>query len=230
VRLDRLDHIGRWHELGRASITPTCELVLRQRGHEFEIRVDGRELMSTRAHGSEEELARLACAELSSVRSPRVLIGGLGMGYTLRATLDLLPTDATILVAELVPAVIDWNDAYLGTLTDHPMRDERCTTVSTDVADLLSRSKSFFDAILLDVDNGPMDLSRDDNAVLYSVSGLSLARAALRPGGTLAIWSANASADFEARLREAGFDSSSIALPARGHASDPRHTVFLGRA
>ncbi|MBI4510216.1 MAG: hypothetical protein HY698_11325, partial [Deltaproteobacteria bacterium] len=204
------------------------DLVLYGRGGEYVIRVDGFELMSSRAHGSEEHLARLACARLADRTDARVLVGGLGMGYTLRAALDSVSGHASVTVAELIPAVVDWNRGPLGDLAGHPLDDPRVTVVVDDVGAVLRKAAVRFDAILLDVDNGPVALTRKANQVLYSEPGLAVAKRALRAGGKLAIWSASGDARFEQRLRRAGFAVESHQVPARGASGGPMHTIFLG--
>jgi spermidine synthase len=219
--------VPQWVEHGRAVTPDGAELVLRGRGAEFEVRVDGRELMSTRAHGSEEQLARLACHRAMDVPSPRVLVGGLGLGYTLRATLDLLPADARVVVAELVDAVVVWNRDVVGHVADHPLDDGRAEVHVGDVADLLRACVPGFDVIMLDVDNGPDDLSCPANAGLYTVDGLRMVKRALREGGVLAVWSSGPSREFEQRLGDAGFAARTVGVPARGDPGDPSHAIFL---
>jgi spermidine synthase len=192
------------------------------------IRVGGRELMSSRAHGSEEELAELACRPHAQAAAPRVLVGGLGLGYTLRATLDILPRGARVVVAEIVSAVVEWNRGPLAPLAGRPLDDARVSVEGCDVAHLLRRGPRW-DAILLDVDNGPIALTRMANHVLYTQVGLGVAKAALRPGGTLAVWSAAPDRAFVTRLRKAGFTAEAVDVPARGVAGGPMHTIFVGR-
>lgn len=216
-----------WTELARVQVPGGAELLLRRRGDAFEIRADGRELMTTRAHASEDAMARLACAHLEQAASPRVLIGGLGMGYTLRAALDTLPASGSVTVAELVPEIVAWNRRWLSPLAGHPLDDPRVVVHDGDVRALLEASSSGFDAILLDADNGPEALTHPDNDRLYSAAGLDRARRALRPGGVLAIWSADPSPTFLARLGDAGFAAEAVDVPARGSNGDPNHTIFL---
>jgi len=199
-----------WETLGRALVSPgsSSELVLYRRGGEYVIRVDGRELMSSRAHGSEEAMATLACRSLGP--SSRVLVGGLGLGYTVRAALDSLPADAELVVAEIAPAVVEWNRGPLAHLAGRPLDDPRVTVHGADVAALLRAGKRY-DAILLDVDNGPAALTRKANQALYGDSGVATAKAALRPGGVFAVWSSDPDRRFTSRLRRAGF--SSVASP-----------------
>jgi spermidine synthase len=213
--------------VARAKTPGGGEMILRQRGADFEIRIDGRELMSSRGHFSEEAMARLACAEVADRAAPRVLIGGLGMGYTLRAALDALPGAASVTVAELVRELVAWNRGPLAPLAGHPLEDPRVVLQAGDVGTALARPEPPFDAILLDVDNGPEAVTVAGNHRLYSPEGLALARAALRPGGVLAIWSADRSPPFLARLDEAGFAARAVAVAALGEAGGPEHTIFL---
>ena len=217
-----------WETLGRAQAPDGAELVLCRRGDEFVIRVGGRDLMSSRMHGSEEELARRACAGLGA--GARVLVGGLGLGYTLRAALDALPAGASVTVCELVPAVVEWNRGPLAPLAGQPLEDPRVTVEVVDVGAVIRRPGKRWDAILLDVDNGPVALTRRANHVLYGATGLSVAKAALRLGGVLAIWSASPDDAFVARLHRAGFEVTVDTVPARGRAGGSRHTLFFGRA
>jgi spermidine synthase len=215
-----------WETLGRERAPDGGELVLYRRGGEFVIRVDGRELMSSRAHGSEEEMATRACTGLAA--GARVLVGGLGLGYTLRAALDALPAAADVVVAEVVPAVVEWNRGPLAPLAGRPLDDARVRVHAGDVAQAM-RGGTRFDAILLDVDNGPVALTRKANHVLYSPTGLMTARAALRPRGQLAVWSAHRDDRFVTRLRKAGFSVEVADVPARGRAGGPLHTLFLAK-
>jgi len=217
-----------WETLGTARAPEGGQLVLYRRGGEFVIRVNGRELMTSRAHGSEEHLARLACVRLAGRESARVLVGGLGLGYTLRATLDAVPAGAEVIVAEIVPAVVEWNRGPLAHLAGRPLEDPRATVRIADVGAVLRRATIRFDAILLDVDNGPQGLTRKANQLLYGDAGLGLARRALRPGGALAVWSAERDEPFLRRLRKAGFSASAHDVPARGRGGGPNHTIFLG--
>ncbi len=189
---------------------------------------NGKSLMSSRMHGSEQALAAFALRRLQ-VPDARVLVGGLGMGFTLRATLDLLAGDATVVVAELVPAVVEWNRGALGTLAGHPLRDARVQVEIGDVADTLHASPGGFDAVLLDVDNGPDAFTATTNARLYSDQGLAAARAALKPGGVLAVWSAWEDRRFEQRLRYAGFVVDIERVRGRLKKGGPKHTIFLAR-
>lgn len=189
---------------------------------------NGKSLMSSRMHGSEQALASLALRRMQ-VPDACVLVGGLGMGFTLRATLDLLPEDATVVVAELVPAVVEWNRGALGTLAGHPLRDARVRVNIGDVADTLQSSPGGFDAVLLDVDNGPDAFTATTNARLYNDQGLAAARDALKPGGVLAVWSAWEDRRFEQRLRYAGFIVDIERVRGRLKKGGPKHTIFLAR-
>jgi spermidine synthase len=200
--------------------------VLRQRGGIFQIRCDGWDLMSNRAHHSEQTLGRLACAGLAG--TPRVLIGGLGMGYTLRAALDALPAAACVTVAEMLAQVVDWNRGPLAALAGWPLNDARVVVRRADVATLLDGAA--FDAILLDVDNGPDAAMLARNATLYTTEGLHRLYAALTSGGRLAVWSADPSPRFEARMTECGMGWQRTDVSARGVPGDPLHTLYLARA
>jgi spermidine synthase len=203
------------------------ELCLYRRGREFSIMVNGCELMNSRAHGSEDALAELACGRIAGHSSPRVLIGGLGMGYTTAATLRHLDADGRVVVAELVPAVVEWNRGPLSDLAGHPLQDGRVTVRETDVALILKGEQRAYDAILLDVDNGPEAMTREGNAWLYSRAGLDAAFAALRPAGVLAVWSAGPDRAFARRLDQAGFDVDEVKVRARGPKGGGRHTIWL---
>jgi spermidine synthase len=201
---------------------------LTRRSNEYIILANGKSLMSSRMHGSEEALATFACRRLRTMEQPCVLVGGLGMGFTLRATLDVLPRNATVVVAELVPAVVEWNRGPLGPLAGQPLKDRRVRVHVGDVAVLLSSSPGQFDAVLLDVDNGPAPFTSSDNARLYDNRGVAAARAALKLGGVLAVWSAREDRKFEQRLRYGGFTVEVERVRARLKKGGPRHTIFLG--
>ncbi|MEM5788711.1 MAG: hypothetical protein AAGU11_15485 [Syntrophobacteraceae bacterium] len=192
------------------------ELRLYRRDDEFSIRAGRFELMNSRMHGSEDALGELACSRIAGRPGPRVLVGGLGMGYTLAAVLRGLSLEGKITVAELMPAVVKWNRGLLGALAGHPLRDERVTVCETDVARLLLAERQAYDAILLDVDNGPKGLTRVGNDWLYGRSGLGAAFAALRPGGVLAVWSAGPDQAFGNRTRKIGFKVEELRVHARG--------------
>jgi spermidine synthase len=214
--------------LGQTLSPDGTALKLVRRGDEYVILADGAVLMSSRVHGSEEALASFACRRARTLRHPSVLIGGLGMGFTLLATLDLLPPDATVVVAELLPAVVEWNRGPLGPLAGHPLEDVRVRVETGDVAVTLVASPGQFDAVLLDVDNGPAALTASNNAGLYDDRGIAAARAALKKDGVLAVWAAREDRKFEQRLRDGGFDVERQRVRARLKKGGPRHTIFLG--
>jgi len=216
-----------WELLGESSAPDGTAIQLRRRDDEYLILASGRPLMSSRLHGSEEALATLGCRRARALEQPRVLVGGLGMGFTLRAVLDVLPGDAVVTVAELVPAVIQWNRASLAPLAGHPLSDRRVRIQATDVGFTLRGNPGRFDVVLLDTDNGPAAFTAADNAGLYDNGGVAAAFAALRPGGTLAVWSAWEDRKFEQRLRFHGFDVEVATVRARQKRGGPRHTIFL---
>lgn len=205
------------------------EIRLYQRGEEFAIRVANYELMNSRVHGSEEALADLAFAKLSGRSSLRVLIGGLGIGYTLRAALRGLDAHGEAVVAELVPAVVRWNRGPLADLAGRPLDDPRVRVVEQDVARVIREERGGFDAILLDVDTGPRALTHEDNRRLYDASGLRAAHAALRPRGVLAIWSSASDPAFTQRLRESGFLVEEVRARARGEGGRAHYIVWLAQ-
>ncbi len=193
----------------------------------YTIRVDGIELMSTRVHGSEEQLAELALQRLGPRPAARVLVGGLGMGFTLARSLALLPPDAVVTVAELVPEVVEWNRELFGEHSRHPLRDARTQLIVDDVGKVLAEHRASFDAVLLDVDNGPDGLSRPANQALYGERGLAQARDALRPDGVLAVWSSWPAPRFTDRLRRSGFEVVEHRVRAR-RTKGPRRTIWVG--
>lgn len=203
------------------------EICLYRRGREYSIMVNGAELMNSRAHGSEDALAELACVRMAKHPSPRVLIGGLGMGYTTAAALRRLEPAARVVVAELVPAVVEWNRGPLSDLAGHPLQDSRVMVREIDVAKVLQAEQGGYDAILLDVDNGPEGMTSKRNDWLYSRAGLAAAHAALRPGGVLAVWSAGPDQLFAKRLAHAGFEVDEVRVRARGQKGGERHTIWL---
>jgi spermidine synthase len=217
-----------WESLGQTRTPDGSEMRLTARDGEFVIWVNGKTLMSSRRHGSEEALAAAACQDLTASR-PRVLVGGLGMGFTLRAALDLLPPAATATVAELVPAVVEWNRGPLGPLADHPLRDPRVHVEVGDVREVLLAGRHRFDAILLDVDNGPAAFTTADNLGLYGNAGVAAACAAMKAGGVLAVWSAWEDRKFEHRLRYHGLQARSEQVRARRQKGGARHVIFVGR-
>ena len=218
-----------WERLGEYDTPDGTRLSLMKHDRDLVILANGKMLMSSRMHGSEEELARLACTHLATATAPRVLVGGLGLGYTLRATLDLLPTGAAVVVAELVPGVVEWHRGPLGPLANHPLDDPRVIVTLGDVAVTMQNNAEGFDAILLDVDNGPDAFTATGNADLYANGGVAAAHAALRPDGVLAVWSAWEDRKFEQRLRWAGFAGTVHRMRARLKRGGPRHTIFIGR-
>lgn len=201
---------------------------LTARDGEFVILIDGKTLMSSRLHGSEEALATAACRHVSARVQPQILVGGLGMGFTLRATLNLLPAEATVFVAELMVAVVDWNHGPLAPLAGHPLKDPRVSILMEDVGDTLRAESDRFDAILLDVDNGPSAFTSHENQELYDDDGVAAAHAALRTGGGLAVWSAADDRSYQRRLQAHGFDASVERVRARPNKGGARHTIFLG--
>ncbi len=204
------------------------EMRLYQRQDEFAIRLAGRpgDLMNSRSHGSEDALADHGCAGLASRRAPRVLIGGLGLGFTLAAALRRVGQDAEVIVVELVPAVVAWNRAPLAALAGRPLEDPRVRVHEGDVAKLIRSKKSFYDAILLDVDNGPEGHTRKSNDALYDFDGLIDAYESLRPAGVLAVWSAGLENRFAQRLRKVGFDVEELRVRAHGN-KGTRHVIWL---
>ena len=210
-----------------AEVPGGGELRLFQRGAEFSIMLGNNELMNSRLSGSEEALATMACDRVASGPAPRFLIGGLGMGFTLRAALDRLGSDAAVTVAELVPAVVAWARGPMAPVFAGSLEDPRVEMVEDDVAVLIWAARSIWDAILLDVDNGPDGLTRKGNDRLYSPNGLAAAKAALRPGGVLAIWSAAPDRAFTRRLEDAGFEVEEVAVRARGNQRGARHVIWF---
>jgi spermidine synthase len=199
-----------------------------RRDSEYLILANDRSLMSSRMYGSEEALATLACQRVRTLRQPCVLIGGLGMGFTLRAALDLLPLDAAVVVVELMPTVVEWNRGPLGPLAGHPLKDKRVQVEMGDVAVTLTARTGQFDAVILDVDNGPATFTVLDNAALYDDRGIAAARAALKMDGVLAVWSAREDRKFEQRLRYGGFAVQVERVRGRQKSGGPHHTIFLG--
>jgi spermidine synthase len=202
-------------------------LRLLNRGAEFAIFLDRIELMNSRRSGSEEALARLTCEMLAQRRQAKVLIGGLGMGFTLKTALAILGKDAAIAVAELVPAVVEWARGPLAHIVGGSLDDPRVTLEVADVGLLIGEAVSRYDAILLDVDNGPDGLTRAANDSLYGRNGLNAARTALRPGGVLAIWSSAPDSAFTNRLRKAGFAVEEVRARAHGTSKGGHHVIWL---
>lgn len=219
-----------WVLLDSAEVPGTAgELRLYQRDDEFSIKITGHgELMNSRVHGSEEALAELSCNRLVDCTNPRLLIGGLGMGFTLAAALRHVGDQAQLMVAELVPAVVAWNRGPLGEQAGHPLQDPRVSVRECDVSRILKAEQKAYDAILLDVDNGPEAITRKKNDWLYSIDGLSTAYEALRPQGVLAVWSAAPSRDFLQRLRKVGFEVEEVRVRARGKKGS-RHIIWFAK-
>lgn len=216
-----------WHLLARTRTPDGIELTLARHTSEYVIFADGQSLMSSRMHGSEEALGSIGCRRAGELTRPRVLVGGLGMGYTLRAALDVLPPSARIVVAELIPAVVDWNRGPLGALARHPLDDPRVRIQEGDVGAVMRSNPGRFDAVLLDVDNGPVALTARPNAGLYDREGVAVARGSLRPEGVLAVWSAGHDRAFEQRLRSAGFSVRRERVSGRLKQGGPRHTILI---
>jgi spermidine synthase len=217
-----------WELLGQTRTPDGEDMSLTRQGTEYVILASGKPLMSSRMHGSEEALASFGCDKARAREQPCVLVGGLGMGFTLRATLDVLPADATVVVAELVPAVVEWSRGPLGPLAGHPLKDQRVQVEIGDVAATLGASARRFDAVLLDVDNGPAAFTATLNTRLYDDRGLAAARMALKDGGVLAVWSAWEDRRFEQRLRYGGFTVQVERVRGRLKKGGPRHTIFIG--
>ena len=218
-----------WIHLDTAQIPGGGQLKLMQRGADYSIMSGTIELMNSRLYGSEVALANLAWAKLAGgpPKAPRMLIGGLGMGFTLRAALAGLPKDAKITVAELVPEVIAWARGPLAGLYGTSLADPRAKIIQTDVADLLRSANPPYDLILMDVDNGPDALGRDMNDDLYNLPGLALTRRAIRTGGILAVWSAGADPPFASRLRRSGFSVDEHRVGASPSGKGPRHVIWV---
>lgn len=218
-----------WETLGQAHAPDGTIITLARRDTEYVILANGQLLMTNRMHASEEALAVVACDALAARTAPRVLVGGLGMGYTLRAALDRLPADAAVVVAELIPDVVEWNRGPLAALAGRPLDDPRVSIDVRDIAETLRAHRDSFDAILLDVDNGADAFTAAANRRLYGSRGLARMQAALRPGGVLAVWSAGDDKPFGRRLRAAGLAVEARRLRARPGGRGPRHTIFLAR-
>jgi spermidine synthase len=217
-----------WLQIDTARVPGAdVELRLMRRGAEFSMMLGQNELMNSRLSGSEEALATLACRRIEAVECPHVLIGGLGMGFTLRAALAVLGTEARITVAELVPAVIAWARGPMANIFADSLNDPRASILSADVIEVIQSHASAFDAILLDVDNGPEGLIRKANDALYNLKGLKAIRRALRRGGVLAVWSSGPDPLFSKRLRDAGFDVNEVAVRATAKRSGARHVIWF---
>ncbi|HXH64634.1 MAG TPA: hypothetical protein VNH42_03885 [Mariprofundaceae bacterium] len=204
-------------------------LRLYQRGDEYSIRVDRHgELMNSRLHHSEDALAKLACAHIAGRDAPHLLVGGLGMGFTLAAALAHTGDSARITVSELVPAVVRWNREHLGKLAGFPLHDERVRVIEQDVGKVMQQEQNGFDAIMLDVDNGPDGFTRDDNDALYGLHGLNLAYDALKPGGVLTVWSAFTDTAFTQRMLKVGFQVEERQVRAHSAKRGARHNIWIG--
>ena len=216
-----------WVQLDTAEIPAGGQLKLMRRGAEFSIMSGANELMNSRLSGSEKALASLTCERIAARPNPHILIGGLGMGFTLRAALADLSASARVTVAELVPAVVAWARGPMAHLHDGSLSDPRVTLREGDVADTIRAAPAAYDAILLDVDNGPGGLNRDANNGLYSAKGLAEARHALKPAGVLAVWSAGPDAGFTRRLQSAGYRTEEHQVRATGGRRGARHVIWL---
>lgn len=215
--------------LGVAHVPGGVELRLVQHGEGFTILLENTELMSTQANASEEALATMTCDRLGGQDAIQMLIGGYGMGYTLRAALAALGDDASVFVAEIVPEIIEWARGPMRHLTNGCLDDPRVVVVGEDVAMLIRAAQGGYDAILLDVDNGPEWLTRRENDRLYSREGLQAALRALKPGGILAVWSAWSDPAFTARLEDVGFVVSTVEARARANGKGFRHVIWFAR-
>ncbi|HXI07817.1 MAG: spermidine synthase [Bradyrhizobium sp.] len=203
------------------------ELRLMRRGTEFSIMLGTNQLMNNRLSGSEVALATLAAKKIETVKAPHVLIGGLGMGFTLRAALTVLGPAAHITVAELVPAVVAWARGPMAEIFGGCLDDPRASIVETDVLEVIRSHSQAFDAILLDVDNGPEGLTRQSNDALYDAAGLKAAYMALRPCGVLAVWSTGPNWVFTKRLKQAGFEVNEVGVHASAKGRGARHVIWF---
>jgi len=217
-----------WMHIDTARVPDSdVELRLMRRGAEFSMMLGQNELMNSRLSGSEEALATLACRQIEAVKAPHLLIGGLGMGFTLRAALAVLGSEARIVVAELVPAVIAWARGPMKDIFGESLFDSRADIRQADVIEVIKSQTKAFDAILLDVDNGPEGLIRKANDALYDAKGLQAIHRALRPAGVLAVWSSGPNPKFTKRLRDAGFTVNEVAVRATTKRSGARHVIWF---
>jgi spermidine synthase len=217
-----------WEEIDRAEAPGhEREVILLKRGKEFSLRTAGTELMNSQRHGSEVALAEHTYSRIKRKSGLRILIGGLGMGYTLAAALEQSEPDTLITVSELIPAVVRWNREQLGHLAGMPLDDPRVSVEEEDVAEIIRNRKSAWDAILLDVDNGPEGLTQETNDRLYGRSGLRTSFSALRPEGILAVWSSGADKAFTRRLKQCGFQTETLTVPVHKSGKGGRHTIWL---
>jgi spermidine synthase len=217
-----------WSQIDTARVAGAdVELRLMRRGAEFSMMLGQNELMNSRLSGSEEALATLACRQIEAIKAPHLLIGGLGMGFTLRAALAVLGSEARIVVAELVPAVIAWARGPMKDIFGESLSDSRADIRQADVIEVIKSQTKAFDAILLDVDNGPEGLIRKANDALYDAKGLKAIHRALRPAGVLAVWSSGPNPKFTKRLRDAGFAVNEVAVRATTKRSGARHVIWF---
>lgn len=216
-----------WRVIDKAPTPDGTTLVLARRGDEWEISADRYTIMSSRLHGSEEALAHLAFEKAPTARA--VLLGGLGLGYSLRAVLDRLPASGRVTVAELSPAVVEWNRTHVAGLAGHPLDDPRVRVQVGNVLGVIRQASAAWDLILLDVDNGPGAIAQSSNSGLYDAAGVQSCRRALRAGGVLAVWSAGPDEGYLRRLRNGGFDASAQAVFAR-RGGRKKHVVFVAAA
>ena len=216
-----------WNTVGKAVSPDGTRLELVEHDGDYVIKADDLPLMSTRMHFSEMELARLVCTKLKS--NAKVMIGGLGLGYTLRSALDLIPKDGVVVQVELVPEVIEWNKGPLGSFNNHPLKDTRTEIVQDDISKVIRQSQNSYDSIMLDVDNGPSPLVNERNAWLYTDNGLRSIRNALKNGGKVAIWSANDEPRFISRMKRNGFLGEKHRTQAHQGKGGIRHVIFTGR-
>lgn len=218
-----------WTRIDAAETPDGTRLELLRRGEDYSIRANGQLLMNSRIHGSEEALAEIALDALDERQRPRVLIGGLGCGYTLAAALRKLGSGARVTVVEIVPAVVRWNRELLGELNGRPLDDPRVEILERDLCDVIRHPSHSHDAVLLDVDNGPRAVARESNGWLYTPAGLAAAHAALTERGVLAVWSAGPEVGFSDRLRGAQFDVSLQRVRTRAGRRGQQHFIWLGR-
>ncbi len=220
-----------WKQLDIA-ITPDGrnEVVLLQRDQEYSIRVDGQELMNSRRSASEKALGTLACHPVAHRPGAKVVIGGLGMGFTLASVLAHLHHDASVVQVELLPAMVHWHEVFMGHLCNHALKEGRVQVEVQDIVQYLYKEKQAVDAIILDVDNGPEGLTQEGNNQLYNEAGLKLLRRRLLPGGVLAVWSASECSPFTRRLKSAGFSVKVHTVFARPNKKGGRHTIWIATA
>lgn len=217
-----------WEKLDKENTAAGAELALFRRGEEYVIRINGHDLMGSRLHDSEEELATRGCAECATKANARVLVGGLGLGFTLRAALNTLMPTAEVHVAELVPAVVRWNRDVLAHLAGRPLEDPRVTVIEGDVVQTIATAKNSYDAIMLDVDNGPDAFTIDTNASMYGRKGIARIATALRPRGVFSLWSVGGDPKFTERLKQGGFTAKAVQVPAR-KGTGMRHTLWIAQ-